>query len=409
MRILLVDDESKKLKSLIRVLKEINGIEDNDIYHTLDLNEAKILISNYNFDLMILDLNMPEVFGEDPNENAGIDFIDEIIKVDKYIRPREIIVITAYEELERDFKKIEDKHAFTIVRYDENSLKWVNILKSRVKYALLCEKDRTKKLKSKNYDVAIITAVRNETNEVKRLKSDWTLDRIDGDPNLYYLNYFENKKQRINVVTVQQSEMGMTASATITAKLIQNYSPKYIIMVGIAAGIDEKSNCYGDIIIANEVWNYSSGKYVCENSENKSVLNFNPDPKSIQLNPKVREIINQDFGHVLYDIKRQWPDEPKHDLNLLVGPMACGTAVVANSIVVEDMIKKHSRKTLGLDMESYGMFFAANNMNDMNTIPICIKSISDFANEKKGDNYQRYAAYTSASFAKYLIENQLEF
>lgn len=60
-------------------------------------------------------------------------------------------------------------------------------------------------------------------------------------------------------------------------------------------------------------------------------------------------------------------------------------------------------------MESYGMFYATNYGLDSGTIPICLKSISDFADEKKGDGYQKYAAYTSAGFARYLIESVLPY
>lgn len=82
---------------------------------------------------------------------------------------------------------------------------------------------------------------------------------------------------------------------------------------------------------------------------------------------------------------------------------------VANENVVRELITTHSRNTVGLDMESYGVFYSANNINEQRTIPICIKSICDFANNQKNDTFQNYAAYTSAEFAKYLILNQLDF
>lgn len=85
--------------------------------------------------------------------------------------------------------------------------------------------------------------------------------------------------------------------------------------------------------------------------------------------------------------------------------MACGTAVVANEEVVKKLIQSHSRKTVGLDMESYGMLYAVANGIRFGTTPLCIKSISDFADEGKGDEHQNYASYTSATFTKYLIEN----
>ena len=38
-----------------------------------------------------------------------------------------------------------------------------------------------------------------------------------------------------------------------------------------------------------------------------------------------------------------------------------------------------------------------------------LQIISDFADEKKGDDFQKYASYTSCEFAKYLVLNILEY
>jgi nucleoside phosphorylase/CheY-like chemotaxis protein len=408
MKILLVDDESSKLKKLMRVLTSIGGIKESNITHKLELNSAKRELLDNEFDFLILDLNMPEVLGEDPKKHAGIDFIDEIISVDSYIKPEQIIVLTAFDELETGFKKLTDKLAFPILKYDETSTQWSDLIKSKIRYALLREKNKVRTQIENLYDVAIITAVKTETEAVKKLSTNWEKEEFEGDPTLYYTTQFNTKSRTLKVVSAQQSEMGMSASSALTMKLIYNYKPKYIIMVGIAAGVGSE-NKYGDVIVPSEVWNYSSGKYVQVDGGKDSLVNFIPDPKSIPLNPKIREIVNQDFGVILYKIKQGWHDAPSNDLNVISGPMACGSAVVANKEIVESLVKSHSRKTVGLDMESYGMFYAAINSNNLNTIPICIKSICDFADSKKGDDYQRYAAYTSANFMKYLVEEQLKF
>ena len=60
-------------------------------------------------------------------------------------------------------------------------------------------------------------------------------------------------------------------------------------------------------------------------------------------------------------------------------------------------------------MESYGLYFAANYGLDNKTVPICLKAISDFADENKGDSYHAFAAYVSASFAKYLAIHELQY
>ena len=124
----------------------------------------------------------------------------------------------------------------------------------------------------------------------------------------------------------------------------------------------------------------------------------------------MESILRRDYAQQLFGIKREFKGQTiSHDLNLVLGPLACGAAVGGNSKIVDDMIMQHSRKTVGLDMESYGVFYAANYGIDNSVIPICLKSISDFADEKKGDDFQKYASYTSCEFAKYLVLNILEY
>ena len=111
----------------------------------------------------------------------------------------------------------------------------------------------------------------------------------------------------------------------------------------------------------------------------------------------------------MFNIKKNYEGEkPSEDLSIISdGTIACGSAVVANIGIVDTLIKLHARKVTGIDMESYGVFFACENLNSI-CKPICIKSICDFANSDKSDDYQKYAAYTSANFVKYFIESELE-
>lgn len=57
----------------------------------------------------------------------------------------------------------------------------------------------------------------------------------------------------------------MTAACALSAKLIHHFRPQYLIMVGIAAGValsDMEEQIYGDVIVADMIWNYSDGKFV---------------------------------------------------------------------------------------------------------------------------------------------------
>lgn len=63
----------------------------------------------------------------------------------------------------------------------------------------------------------------------------------------------------------RQSEMGMTVAVTLAMELIEHFHPQFMIMVGIAAGIarsDMAEQIYGDVAVADMIWNYTSGKFV---------------------------------------------------------------------------------------------------------------------------------------------------
>ena len=79
MKILIVDDSAEKIGAVRNALKELEFFESLAISHALDLNNARIQLSKEYFDLLILDLNMPEDIGEAANMTAGIAFVDEVM------------------------------------------------------------------------------------------------------------------------------------------------------------------------------------------------------------------------------------------------------------------------------------------------------------------------------------------
>lgn len=400
MKILLVDDEIEKIRNIMNNILDIEGIEENMIEYTIEVSEAKRKLQHNEYDLLILDLNMPEKLPRESEDNAGADFVDEIMGVNSYYKPVEIVVLTAYDICEKNFVEGKNRNAFIMLRYDEASMVWIEKLKSIVEYRLIYSKQK-EVIVVHRYDYAIITAVPVETNAVKALADNWERIIFDDDTNIYYSTEFKDDEKRKNVVTVQLPDMGMVSSSTVTMNICRHFKPKYIFIVGIAAGIGEYN--FGDIIIPSEIWNYSSGKYVDESGN----LDFIPDPKVIQLDAKILEIVKQDYSQELFKIRQKWPVKGTGELSVYNSPLACGTAVVANKEIIKEHIISHFRKSGGIDMESYGVFFAARFFCDSKPIPICVKSISDFADLQKDDSNQPYASYTSSNFVKYLIMNVL--
>ncbi len=245
---------------------------------------------------------------------------------------------------------------------------------------------------------ALIYVNDNEEEAVKRM-FDWKEITFDNDSQVYYqaVNCDDDK----TIYAARQDEMGMTASATLTMKLIEHFRPKYVIMPGVAAGTLEESSktqMFGDVILADMVWNYSNGKYVPKDQASIifGEIGFKPRPTVVKTDPELLPYFNKAINSKL------------NETYVHIGAIASGSAVVANKNIVDKQVKGQFETTKGLEMESYGVVYAASHATTPAPKAIIAKSVCDFADDRKSDVYQKFAAYTSCEFIKLMIENILE-
>ena len=171
-------------------------------------------------------------------------------------------------------------------------------------------------------------------------------------------------------------------------------------MAGIAAGIAPAGSAeqiYGDVVVADMIWNYASGKFV---SPDRTEIRFGnvgfiPRPSVVKTDEKILSYV------------KQAASSAENQCRVHFGIMATGSAVVTNREILNKQIHSMFSETIGLDMEAYGVVYAAQNATDPRPIPLVIKSVCDYANNEKSDQYQKFAAYTSCEFSKLVIEKFL--
>ena len=111
-KILLIDDNLSNIREIMKVIIEVDGINESMIDYSIEINNAREKLQNSIYDLLILDLNMPERLVDDNNENAGAALVDELIGTISYKKPTEIVVLSAYDECEDNFVKEKYRNAF---------------------------------------------------------------------------------------------------------------------------------------------------------------------------------------------------------------------------------------------------------------------------------------------------------
>lgn len=327
--ILLVDDNPRKISKICEVIQKFPEIDNSNIITCSDIITARRYLKEQQFDLMILDLLLPERFGDNAKKDGGLDLLYEI-NISQYIfKPFHIIGMTAYDELIDEFTDKFREQLWLIIKYAEENIEWEDQLNQKIKYLL--QSKRTLKQNENNefdFDIGIITALPDvELKSVLNLNADWVKYTYPNDSTIYHQGVFKNDNKRKKIVVASTHQMGMTAASVLTMKIITLFKPRYITIVGIAAGIKEIAEI-GDILIADQSWDYGSGKITkIENDE----VEFQADPKCITLENVLKEkfIDCKRERKFIDDIKNRWPGEkPLNSTQILLGPFASGAAVI---------------------------------------------------------------------------------
>lgn len=402
--ILIIEDNIEKLRDTLSVLEKVDGIDTDSIDHVVDSLGAKKKIKEKLYDLVIVDIAIPLRKSEVIDTEGGIKLIKEILQRKVYKIPSNIIGLTSYEEVFDKASEEFGKKILSVIRYSLSDDEWKLLLKDGVELMLQSKKSSLENTVDYDYDVAIINAVDTEFKAILNLSQSWKPIRLANDSSHYLETVFSKEDKNIRVIAACAPQMGMNACSVLSMKMIYNFRPRYLIMTGIAASVkDSSAHGFGDILIIDETWDGGAGKITQDESGNNIFLK---SANHLRLESDVSERIRvyKDDRDLLRSIKDGFKngEVPNTELSLHIGSVTSVAGVVENEVIINEL-KSKDRKLLGLEMESYGLYYSAKNCSNPKPIVLAIKSISDFANTNKNDKYQAYASYTSAVFMYHLI------
>mgnify|MGYP006298630521 FL=1 len=97
MKVLIVDDNSFKIASIVKTIKE-NTSENLEVNTVLDYVNAVDKLVDTIYDLFIVDVYLPIRYGETPIQDGGVKLVKEVERNTRLNKPGYIIGITQYEE-----------------------------------------------------------------------------------------------------------------------------------------------------------------------------------------------------------------------------------------------------------------------------------------------------------------------
>jgi len=233
-------------------------------------------------------------------------------------------------------------------------------------------------------------ALKEEAEAVKRVIQKQIKDIIFEENQLKGRWYSRCQLGNRNVVITRQLHAGSVESAvSVTAFLSFFPNLKLLMMSGICAGSEDHK--LGDIVVAEEVYEYAMGSKVKEDEEIQFQLpTLNLDDQMAlwaqdqHSNPKWRNcLINQ----------QEIP-------NILGGSIASGPYVREDLKSYFQLIKKMKRKTKAFEMEAFGLLKAA---VDHPCKKFIAKAVCDFGTSEKNDSFHTLAAESSAALLIHII------
>lgn len=404
-KILVVDDNIDKIKNIISVINEKCTRSDIEIETAVFAIDAKKILSSSSVDILVLDICLPERAGSELRKDEGIRLLKQINESTRYSYPRFVIALSEYQELTKKFD-LDAGIIHSSLVYNTSTNEWKLKLSESIDKAISIISNNVTK-RSYNYDVAVICALKEELDLVKSSLDSVKDVKITDDDYIYFEGTFVKDAQKRRVIMAQSTHMGMVPAATLTTRMIYNFTPKYVVMTGIAAGIKGKAN-FGDVICAEYTWDYGAGKDALEGSESvhrNTIQQISIDTDMLNM---VRRISVDDL--LLHSIKKDFIGEkPDCELRIILGPVASGASVVANPQIVENIKNGQIRDTVGIEMEIFGVYYAARWSIYPKPKFLAIKSVCDYADVDKNDVYHAYASYTSARTFIALAKDYFEY
>jgi nucleoside phosphorylase/CheY-like chemotaxis protein len=395
--VLVVEDDPGKKQKLFEFLRSRSDLfTEPDV--CVSTSEAARRMQDCEYDLLILDVVVPAKPGGAPNEQHSLDLLDQIDAEHGEIkRPKYVLPLSSVSDLPSSVKDFFLGRPWGVVAYQEDSAQALLDIESVARWIA---RELEQRPEERRCDVFVIAAL--EEPEFSAAEAAFgsfgPLEPLDSKQLVRFCEIAQEGR-RITVAAAFCARMGPVAAALLTAKVTERLRPKLVVMTGICAGISDKVSV-GDVIGAEVSWDWQSGKFVDRDGEQGFMIS----PHQLDIDLETRACLLQfkrdssfwaTFASDSRDLSLSLP-------KLVLGPVATGASVLADARVVEKIREEQNRSVVGLDMETYGVYAAAQSAPSL-VRAISLKAVCDKGDKDKDDRYQPYAAKVSAAAVYHFV------
>lgn len=416
MRVLVIHDREAVCDELVNIVKVEAGA-GVQVETANDFVSAHRQLSAHIFDLVIIDLTLPHIHGRGEADYSTADrLLQELFGTDGLNCPGDIVGVTKDPAALSSIANNIGPHLMGIIEEDEKG-SWKKRIRDAVAYARRASETRLLSINSQFwYDAAIVTALDKELAP--------HLNRFEHDPSKHFSGArefgFRDKSGAMRRgVMFAIGKSGQASAASYTQSILSYYRPKIALMSGFCGGIKAKKVNIGDLIVFESAldWDYGKWQEVEQTDRGgtvkETVFHSRPDPVSIAGEPI--HLVGRDMvanglkdKAALLQKFRVLEKGALQDFAVHLGPVASGSAVVANDEIV-GKIRGLNESIVGVDMESFGFYYACRRTHVRKPAFVCMKAVADHSNGNKGDEYHATCSEISANAVAEILTTKWTF
>jgi nucleoside phosphorylase len=297
-----------------------------------------------------------------------------------------VVGLSAYPDEITEFRLVFEHHGVLIVEFDEQR-SWeqpVRRLLERVANGRLID-----------VDFVILVALEAERDGFSHTDLRTTSRRVVNGLDTHFVEHPDGSQG----VIVRARQMGLVAATFEATTLLMTFASPIFCMSGICAGFVGEARL-GQLIIASPAWEYQAGKWSSDG--------FQIAPAQIPLRASTRSTLAQairdeSFLEELESGMGRGSKRPPERTPPEIAPAATGSAVIADSRRVHEIEVQH-RKVAALDMETFGLYYAAHESQWQPDHYFSVKCVVDLADGDKDNQLHSYGCTVAARAAAHFIK-----
>ena len=416
LRILVIEDSSDKYKRVMELLVARLVNTDCKFSWAREYNSAVKSLHGSTFDLVILDLLIPIGEGRLSIENSRT--LLSMMQSGELSPVPHVVGLTAHLSAAEEERSFYAAGMLALELFSFETEDWADRLAAKISY-LFKAKLASTQFNDNNYETDILIVVARYRSEFRPIAKRMRWESPPTTKN----SYFPTLKSESGRLAVAKDlylkttmlcigETGIASAAVTASQAIGMLRPRLVAMLGMCCGFAHEQSSspalLGDVLVAQASACWEEGKFIeAANGEerlfrNRSVfraiddtiapavaLSIETTEESIA--PLFTKFLRSQTAlklKALYGSRLRTPPDVKY------GTIVSGSSVVADSAQTGEIIKRH-RSAIGLEMELFGVYTAAQKSRGRSPSVIGIKGVADFGTGEKNDLVQEYASILS--------------